>query len=100
MKEEKLKTYQVYKGLQRSLIFKGLKGIYIYIAFALAGTSLIASVIGGLAGGFMVGGAAMLIILFGGLFGLTLYQRKNGLYQKRKDNKIFIVKNIFSHGIN
>ena len=95
MLQEDNRSYQVYKGLQRPLVFKGLKGIYIYLAFGVAGLSMVIMSVASALGGFLVGGFMMLATLFGGIIVLALWQKKNGLYRKRVDNKIYVVKNIF-----
>lgn len=89
-------SYQVYKGLQRPLIFKGLKGQYIYYAFATAGASLVLTVICIPFGGYIGAGCVMLGSAFGGIIALALYQKKYGLYNKKRINKTFILKGIFN----
>jgi len=83
--------FSVYKGLQRPIVFKGLKGVYIYYAFGLAIASLFVSIIVSTLSNFLYGCLAMAITAFGGIIGMAIYQRKYGLYRKNTTNGIFIV---------
>lgn len=87
--------YSVYKGLQRPIYFKGLKGNYIYYAFGLAASSLIFGVIISIATNFMTSAISMVAFLFLGILIMALYQRKYGLYRKDVKSGVYIVKGIF-----
>lgn len=78
-----MKTYLVYKGLQKPLIFKGFKGRYIYWgAGAIIGGFIAAGLIGAIFNLFM-GAGAMLVITVGGIFYISQKQ-KGGLYDKKR----------------
>jgi putative exporter of polyketide antibiotics len=83
------KSYSLYKGLQRPLVFKVFRGKFIYWAM---GSVLAGIVCGGLIGAFVnqiVGFLSMLGISVP-LLMYTLNKQKHGLYNKRKDFMIFI----------
>ena len=90
------KTYSVYKGLQRPIQFKGLKGNYIYFAFGIAICSLFVMMIASTMFNFMTGAISMAVFLFGGIIGMALYQRKYGLYQKNVKRGVYIIYKMFS----
>ena len=71
-------SYNVYKGLQKPLIFKGFKGKFIYIGGA----------------SFMWGGITLVIVMFGGL-GITSKLQRKGLHKKDKRKGIYIVSRTF-----
>jgi hypothetical protein len=96
MIEDNDKKYSVYKGLQRPVQFKGLKGDYIYYAFGIAIGSLFVSIIVTTLTNFLTGCTAMAVFAFGGIIGMALYQRKYGLYRKRVLKGIYIIHNIFN----
>lgn len=85
-------AYNVYKGLQKPLIFKAFKGKFIYyglgvlIGSLLIGTILIVSI------SIYVGA----IVLVGGIIGGLLFiasKQKKGLHSKDKSKGIYIVTN-------
>ena len=76
-------SYNVYKGLQKPLIFKGFKGKFIYIGGACI---TLAS--------FMWGGITLVIVMFGGL-GITSQLQRKGLHRKDKRKGIYIVSRTF-----
>ncbi|MBS9767647.1 MAG: DUF4133 domain-containing protein [Flavobacteriaceae bacterium] len=73
--------YEVYKGLQKPLVFKGVKGKFIYwMAGGVLGTFM-ATVLGNLL--FGIGGATVIFAI--GLaitFGSIYHFQKKGLYSK------------------
>lgn len=84
-----MERYPIYKGLEKPLSYKGLKGKFIGWA------------IGSLVAGILIGGivSAVINVFLGlflslltglGLFFLTLYHQKKGLYSKRRDRGVFI----------
>ena len=89
------KKYSVYKGLQRPIQFRGLKGSFIYYAFAIAIGSLFLFVIVSLISEFIVAAISMGIFVFGGIIGMAFYQRKFGLYRKSVRKGIYVIRNIF-----
>jgi len=90
------RSYNVYKGLQRPIQFKGLKGNYIYYAFALALVSLVVGVIFTMFSSILVGSTSIVVVAFGGIIGMALYQRKYGLYRKNAIKGTFIFHSIFN----
>ena len=60
-------TFNVYKGLQKPLIFKGLKGKFIYIGAGCAIGALLSSVIISNIISYTWGGITLCIVMFGGL---------------------------------
>lgn len=96
MIEDNERKYSVYKGLQRPIVFKGLKGHYIFIAFGLALGSLFVFMIATLIGGFLIGALSMAVFVFGGIIAMAIYQRKNGLYNKNIRKGIYIMRSLFS----
>lgn len=87
-------SYSVYKGLQKPLIFKGLKGKFIYIGGACVIGALLVSAIVSTLASFMWGGITLVIIMFGGLGIISQLQRK-GLHKKDKRKGVYIVSRTF-----
>jgi uncharacterized oligopeptide transporter (OPT) family protein len=83
------KSYSLYKGLQRPLVFKVFKGKFIYWAM---GSVLAGIICGGLIGALFSQVMGLLAMLGISVFLLiyTLGKQKQGLYNKRKDFAIFI----------
>ncbi|MDR2774255.1 MAG: DUF4133 domain-containing protein [Tannerella sp.] len=96
MIEDHCRKYSVYKGLQRPIQFKGLKGNYIYFAFGIAVGSLFVAILVTPFTNFLTGCITMALVAFGGIVGMALYQRKYGLYRKRILDGVYIVHNIFN----
>lgn len=91
---EKYPSYNVYRGLQKPLIFKGLKGKFIYMGGACAVGSLLLCAIVSTVLSFMWGGMTLLVGLFGGL-GIISNMQKKGLHKKDKRKGIYIVSHTF-----
>ena len=83
------KSYSLYKGLQRPLVFQVFKGKFIYWAM---GSILAGIVCGGLIGAFVsqVMGLLSMLGISVPLLMYTLNKQKHGLYSKRKDFAIFM----------
>jgi hypothetical protein len=85
--------YKIYKGLSKPLLFKGLIGKYIYIGavgiiLIIVITLIIASTMGFLTSIIVAGG------LGGGLFFWINTKQKQGIYDKRRDDKtLYYMKN-------
>jgi Ca2+-dependent lipid-binding protein len=90
------KKYSVYKGLQRPIQFKGLKGNYIYYAFAIAVGSLLVFITFSTIFNFLAASISMAVFAFGGIIGMALYQRKYGLYRKEIRKGIYVIHNTFN----
>ncbi|MDH6358931.1 DUF4133 domain-containing protein [Parabacteroides sp. PF5-9] len=91
------KEFQMYKGLQRPLVFRGFKGKYIYFGFGSMVGGLLACVIVSTTVNFLMGGFTLVLVVFGGLFVSAMLQ-KGGIYKKDKKECIYIVKNLFDNG--
>jgi len=81
------KEYLLYKGLKKPLVFKGLKGKYIYQAGgAFAGTMLLSIILSKILGVFI--GVVVAIVIGGGIIWDTFRrQSTHGLYTKTKNFK-------------
>ncbi|WP_181308826.1 DUF4133 domain-containing protein [Rufibacter sp. XAAS-G3-1] len=82
--------YNVYRGLQKPLIFKSFKGKFIYWAM---GSVLAAFVVGILVSTLVkpiAGVAAMIVISLGGLL-FTNQKQKKGLHKKKISLGTFVV---------
>jgi len=90
------RKFNVYKGLQRPIQFKGLKGSFIYYAFVIALSSLLIGIIVTTLTTFVIGSICMVVTVFGSITGMALYQRKFGLYRKNTTKGVFIFHKIFN----
>lgn len=86
------KEFNVYKGLQAPLVFKGFKGKYIYRGLAVIFASFIVSGMVTSMTNFYAGIIALGAVLFGGFFALASQQKK-GLYTKNSETGVFINSN-------
>lgn len=86
MKEEE---FEVFKGLQSPLVFKGFKGKYIYMGLGLLLGSFLATVAVIVTVGYGTGVIFLALSLGGGMFYLSQKQKK-GLYTKNRANGIYI----------
>lgn len=85
------KNYPLYKGLQRPLVFKMFKGRFIYWALG----SLLAGIITGIIAGAAISSLAGLIVMIAvsvPLLFFTLGKQSKGLYEKKLEEAIFIIK--------
>ena len=90
MEPDKGKGFKVYKGLQRPLIFKSLKGKFIYwgmacMLFAFLAAVLLSTLVHAIAG--MVG---LIVIGLGGMLFIH-HQQKNGLHTKTRSAGNYII---------
>ena len=83
------KRHPVFRGLQRPLVFKFVKGRYIYWF----GGSLIGGFVIGMAVGAwsMMAGILTVIVLTGGGMGYTAYKQRKGLHTKPEDKNYHIM---------
>ena len=87
-------SYNVYKGLQKPLIFKDLKASsYISVELVLLVLYFLCAIVSTLAS-FMWGGITLVIVMFGGL-GITSQLQRKGLHRKDKRKGIYIVSRTF-----
>lgn len=79
------REYQVYKGLQRPLVFKMFKGKFIYWAMA---SVLVGILIGGITSAAVnsILGVFLMLIITGAGMAFTLSKQKDGLYNKSLHN--------------
>lgn len=93
------KEFNVFKGLQRPLIYKGFKGKYIFWGLG--------SLVGGLALGAifasmissLLGGVVGVSVVVGGIF-YTANQQRQGLHAKKIDRQIYVPEIKFNRGLN
>lgn len=91
------KTYPVYKGLQKPLVFKGFKGKFIYWGLGSIALGFILTVIVATFTSYLWGGLTLAVSIFGSL-ALTAMKQKKGLYNKKVKTGIYIVPNRFRYG--
>lgn len=84
-----MRQYPIYKGLQKPLSYKGLKGRFIGWGAAALCAGLL---LGGLSGAFinMYVGSVVTILSIVAMFSLIFFHQKKGLHTKRRDRGIFI----------
>ena len=82
--------FEVYKGLQAPLMFKGFKGRFIYIGagFVMGGFILAAAAISLLG---TIPGIITLAIIWAGGFIFISHGQKKGLHKKKAKKGVFIV---------
>lgn len=81
--------FQVYKGLQRPLTYKGFKGRFIYWGLGILLFSLVAGALVIATVNIYVGAVMMIGLIMGGFFWLATRQKK-GLHDKNRLSGIFI----------
>jgi len=87
------RSFNMYKGLQKPLVFKGFSGRYIYWGVGTILTALITGILCFIIFNKAVGFLVIAIILGSGLY-YTSSKQKKGLYSKKADNNIiFIIPN-------
>ena len=84
-----MRTYPVYKGLQKPLIYRGFKGKFIYWGLgSLVGGLIIGGLIGALTSMYL-GGFLTIALISAGLT-YTFFRQKDGLHSKTRNTGIFI----------
>ena len=86
-------SFPAYKGVQRPIMFKSLKGKYIYFAMVFGFTGLIVGFILMATLGLKIGLPVMVIVSGGGIF-YCLIRQKRGLHSKNNVQGTFVIKNI------
>lgn len=84
-----MRTYPVYKGLQKPLVYRGFKGKFIAYGICSLGLGL---VLGGLSGALInmyFGGIVTVASIALGLY-YTFSKQKSGLHDKTRSRKILI----------
>jgi len=84
--------YKIYKGVQKPVMFKGMKGKYIYIAGGVIGGGLLFIIIFSSILGFLISIGIGIGIVVGGMT-YVLGKQSQGLYSKNKEQGKFIVRN-------
>lgn len=84
--------FEVYKGLQAPLMFKGFKGRFIYIGAAFfMGGFIVAAMFINFFG--TIAGIITLCLIWGSGFVYIKQNQKKGLHSKKKETGVFIVIN-------
>ena len=89
-------SFNVYKGLQKPLVFKGFKGRFIYFGVSSVLIGLVAGAIVGTVVNGILGAVTMLGCIVIG-YALTASQQKKGLYRKKRSKGIYVVPNNWEH---
>ena len=90
MKDSASNGYNVYKGLQKPLIFKSFKGKFIYWAMSCVLAAFIVGVLISTLVKPIAGVGAMIAISLGGLLFIN-HKQKKGLHNKTASTGTFIV---------
>jgi hypothetical protein len=94
--EKKYKEFEVYKGLQKPLVFKAFRGKYIYWFFGTMVSGVISCIIISLFTSFLFGGLALVGVSFGGML-FVAQKQKQGLYNRDKKEVTYIFNKMFFH---
>lgn len=92
------REFNLYKGLQKPLVFRSFKGKYIYygvgsILLGLLGTMVVSSLVN-----IWYGLLTMAIVLGGGLTYTGIMQKK-GLHSKKRDLGIYIINHKYHRNV-
>lgn len=88
-----MSSFNVYKGLQKPLIFRGFKGRYIAWGIGSIILGVVSAGIIGVVFNLIAGFFALVTISVGGIF-YTSIKQKGGLYDKKRSNgEIYIIPN-------
>ncbi|BAD51336.1 DUF4133 domain-containing protein [Bacteroides fragilis] len=87
-------VFNVYKGLQKPLIFKGFKGKFIYFGAGCVIAGLVLCAVMSMVVSFVWGGITLVVVMFGGL-SITAMLQKKGLHNKDKRKGEYIVTRTF-----
>jgi len=91
-----MKTYNVYKGLQKPLVFKGFKGKYIYWGIGSLVTGLVVGAVFIAIVNMVFGILALVLVSIGGIF-YTSAKQKQGLYSKKRHKGLYIIPSRFKY---
>lgn len=92
-----LKEFNLYKGLQKPLVFKAFKGKFIYWGVgAILGGLLSCMILSALLG--ILPGILSLILILGAGLGFTAYKQKDGLHEKTNSVGVYILPNQYKRG--
>lgn len=90
MVSSKGKEFNVYRGLQRPLIFKSLKGKFIYWGMGCLLLSLVSGILLATLVHVAVGAIGLILFALGGMF-FILSKQKKGLHDKTRSSGTFII---------
>ncbi|MBB6131518.1 plasmid transfer protein [Mucilaginibacter lappiensis] len=94
------KKFEIYKGLQKPLIYKGFKGKFIYWGIGTLASGLVVGAFVIAAISKLFGFLLMIGIMGGGLF-LVARKQKQGLFNKTRNPGIYVqranLKNIYQY---
>lgn len=85
--------FPVFKGLQKPLEFKGIRGRFLTLAAVAIGVSFVGFIVFSIALGKLAGFIAMLVMAAAGLATIFVKQR-GGLHSKKRAKGIYVYKNI------
>ncbi|RDV11885.1 DUF4133 domain-containing protein [Pontibacter diazotrophicus] len=84
------KGYNVYKGLQKPLVFKNFKGRFIYWAMGSAMGGFASALLVSVVFNFMAGFITLIAVSMSGLL-YTNFRQKKGLHAKTKSVGVYII---------
>lgn len=88
------KEYEVYKGLQKPLVFKGVKGKFIYwLAGGVLGSFILTIALNYFFGTLVA--VLTFILALGTTFTTVHFKQKNGLHSKDKTKGIIYIKSVY-----
>jgi len=90
MVSSKGKEFNVYRGLQRPLIFKSLKGKFIYWGMGCLLLAFVCAILLATLIHVAIGAIGLIVIALGGMF-LILSKQKNGLHDKTRSSGTYII---------
>ena len=85
--------YQLYRGLQKPLVFKNLKGTFIFIGAGAMIGALFAAVVATMMTNIIGGLIALIVAGGGGLF-LVIHKQSKGLHSKDVNAGVYIVRKV------
>ena len=87
-----MRKYPVFKGLQKPLSFKGLKGKFIaWGVISLVSSLLLGGLVSALINIYL--GGVVCVVAVVGFLAYTLFRQKQGLHSKPRDSGVFIHQN-------
>ena len=87
---EKVKEYNLYKGLQKPLVFRAFKGKFIYYGLGSIISGLIAAMVVSATTSMLYGIISLILITGGGLTYTAIMQQK-GLHSKNVMKGVFMI---------
>ena len=87
---ERVKEYNLYKGLQKPLVFRAFKGKFIYYGLGSIISGLIAAMVVSATTSMLYGIISLILITGGGLIYTAIMQQK-GLHSKNVMKGVFMI---------